>query len=404
MQRRPVMLAAALVSAGLGLTACSSSGQSTASSTGASSAGAGQPLQIAAIEALSGPLAPVGNAMKQGLEAAVSVINAHGGVFGKPVQLTVRDDAGTPDQTVSVLQDLLSGSSKPDAVVPGSVSTEIAAALPILTKYKVFTSDNGAVAQFNDPAKYPYAFGNVYLADDEAKVLADELAAKGYKSVGLVTQNDERGNEMAAALKDQLTAKGISLTSALVPDTAVDATPQLQQIQAASPDALVIDAFVPVASAILKARVKLAMSIPAYGTQALSGQDLSSVGGASDFAGISLHTMSFDVQGTPVDKTPAFTAFLKSALSAADGTLTQAISVYECAYDDVMLAAAAARTAKSTDGAAMAEAAEHLTTTQAPYYVGPLGFSPTSHYPDFTNYWVYTSFGPTVNGQLAPQK
>src|SRR5580704_10261417 len=90
--------------------ACTSSATGSSGTGATSTAGSGtpsQPFKMYAFMALSGPLAAVGDAMKQGLEAGVDVINAHGGVFGKPMTLDVEDDAGDPTQAATLAQSLV---------------------------------------------------------------------------------------------------------------------------------------------------------------------------------------------------------------------------------------------------------------------------------------------------------
>jgi ABC-type branched-subunit amino acid transport system substrate-binding protein len=397
-------VAVALVTALGGVTACSSSKSSTKDSTSAGSSAAvpSTPLNIQAIAALSGPLAAIGAAQQYGAKAAVAVINANGGVFGKPITYNVTDDTGTAAQTVAVLQSIISASTKPDVVIPGSTSTEISPSVPILAKAGIFTSEHGADSTLNDPTKYPYVFGNVYLPKDQSDNLAAAFIDKGYKSVAVIDNDNARGQSSVASFKSVFSAKGMSVTSVLVPTTSVDATAQVQQAVASKPDVLLIDAFGPGTAGIVSARAKLGVTIPTYGSQGFTAQDLTTLGPASSLQGIKLQALAVGVKGSAPTKTKAFDTF-SAALAAQTSKLTFNINNYIVAYNDVILAATAAKLANSNDPAKMQAAVEKMTADQAPLYVGPLGYSATNHYPvTGSEYWVYTNFGPVVNGQLEP--
>ena len=59
-------------------------------------------IRIAMAGALTGPVAPVGEQVRKGAEAAVADLNASGGLLGQKLVLTVADDAGTASQAVAV--------------------------------------------------------------------------------------------------------------------------------------------------------------------------------------------------------------------------------------------------------------------------------------------------------------
>src|SRR3954465_15747490 len=58
----------------------------------------------------------------QGLNAAVTDINAKGGIQGREVQLQTQNDQNDPTQAVNLLQQRLSSGKKPDAMYPGGSS------------------------------------------------------------------------------------------------------------------------------------------------------------------------------------------------------------------------------------------------------------------------------------------
>ena len=418
MRTRRLAVTAIGVLAALTTAACSSSGSgssgsatsssaspvSASGSAASSSASTAQtkPLVIDAISSLSGPLAAVGSSQQEGAKAAVAVINAQGGVFGQPIQYNVTDDKSDPTQAVSAVTKILSGSTKPAAVIPGSTSTDTSAVVPLLTKAKIFTPNHSSDDTVNDPTKNPYAFQDVFTSDDQAENLAAKFQSKGYKKVAVIDSDDARGQGALASYKKVFASKGFQVNTVAVPDTSVDATPQVQQLMADKPDVLLVNNFAPTASAVVKAVNKLGLSIPIYGSQTFAANDIGALGGAAAIKGWQLQALALAVKGTPITKGSAFQTFMNQ-LKKQGTKITFTINNYVVAYNDVILAATAAKIADSTDPDKMKAAAESLTPAKAPLYVGPLGFSATSHQPATTSqYWVYTTYGSLTDGQIVP--
>lgn len=393
--------------AAVAMAACSSSGSSNSGTTTSGSGGSGgstptKPLVIKAISSESGALAAVGLSQQEGAKAAVAVINAQGGVFGQPVQYSVQDDKSDPTQAVAVAQSIISSSDKPPVVIPGSTSSDTSATVPILAKANIFTPNHSSDPTVNDPTKYPYAFQDVFTPDDQAANLADKFQTEGFKNVAVIDSDDARGQAALSAYKNVMTAKGFTVHTAAVPATSVDATPQVQQLLVNNPDVLLINNFAPTAGAVVKAVNKLGVTIPVYGSQTFAANDLGALGGAAALKGYKLQALALAVQGTPITKTSAFQTFMNQ-LKKQGTKITFTINNYVVAYNDVILAATAAKIANSTDPAKMKAAAESLTPQTAPLYVGPLGFSATKHTPSTTSqYWVYTTYGSTADGQIVP--
>ena len=83
MTRKPLILLAvgALLA---GTAACGSSSSSKSTSSG--------PVKIGVVAPLTGPFAPLGIGDKAAIEQEVARINADGGVLGRKLEVTVKDD------------------------------------------------------------------------------------------------------------------------------------------------------------------------------------------------------------------------------------------------------------------------------------------------------------------------
>jgi len=359
-------------------------------------------LRIDALAALSGPSAAVGQAMSQGMKAAVTVINDGGGVFGEPVELNLIDYGSGPTQAVAKAQELIS-QGKPQAVIPGTPGSDIAAAMPVFAKAGVFVTHHDTNPDLTDVAKYPYSFTNAYPVDNATASLAERLAGEGYEKIAYLTADDTSSRSNAKSAQKAFEEAGMSTEVGFVPTTAVDGTPQLQQLLATEPDALVLRAYGAQAPPIIKARQKLNPDLPTYGTQDLSASNLDELAPASAYAGMTFQSISLAVAGSPATETPAFKTFYDALKAETGGELPFTIFTYLVGYNDVMLAAAAAEKAKSTDPAKMAEAVESITAEDMPNYVGPVSFSADQHYPEYdSEWWTYIPYGPKVDGLIQP--
>ncbi|MFC5751327.1 ABC transporter substrate-binding protein [Actinomadura rugatobispora] len=397
--RAPRILVAAV--AAMTMAAGTACGPGTDASAPSGTGPGGKPFKIDVLLGLSGDYAPVGKVMAQGARAAASVINQQGGVFGKPVELNVIDTAGDPVQAVTQTRKLVAD-GRPQAVVPGMVTADIMATAPLLAQAKVFMATHGPDPRLNDPKKYPYLFGTTYLRDQMATSLAAEFTAKGFKKVSLITA-EKSGSVGAQTIKDVLGTKGITTNIVTVPVAAVDATSQMQQALDLDPDVLVLDSYGPPSAAIVQARTKLKPDVPTYASQNFSSGDLSENGPASAYDGVRLQSLSFAVKGHPTTQTQAFKAFFDATRQQTGGTLEFSMNTYVVTYNDVILAAYAAKLANSTDPAKMTAAIEKAGPAQIPYFLGPVNFSSSNHYPSFgPEWWAFAGYKGMDNSQIVP--
>lgn len=66
------------------------------------------PIRVGAIVSVSGPLAFVGAATREGYQLAEKVVNDRGGIDGRRLQLVIEDDSSNPDVAVTKVNALLS--------------------------------------------------------------------------------------------------------------------------------------------------------------------------------------------------------------------------------------------------------------------------------------------------------
>ena len=259
------LLAVASAAAICALTACSSGGSTSSSgspaSSGASTSGAsastgssgaaatGSPIAIGSIGSFSGPLGSNTSRMGEVIKAWASWTNAHGGVDGHPVQLTVVDDGGnattaitavrkliTEDKVVAIVSDM----SYPDVswapyaqqagvpVIGGQ--TENA---PFVTNPDFFSSASGAAAE---------SYAEMALAKTNGTKVATVYCAEAPVCKGVAQANQVLGKGIGTGV----------VYSGFVAAAAPDYTSTCQAIDSSGAQSLVLG----VASSTLISLVK----------------------------------------------------------------------------------------------------------------------------------------------------
>jgi branched-chain amino acid transport system substrate-binding protein len=392
----------------MSVAACSSSGSpagassgSSASSSGSSSGGT---YNVFAVEALSGPDAPYGQAAGDAVKAAVDVINNSGGVLGHKVVLTMKDDAGDPTTAVTLLESELAGATKPNLVVPGLFSTETVPLVPITTKAGILTVAPGDAQSLDDPAKYPLHFSSTPLGSSTAAALIAEMKSKGYTKLGIAVTDDEASVSTESYLEADAKAADMTYTAAQLSLTAVDATPQLEQLMAAKPQVVIFVMDGASNGVLLRSRATLGWTVPFYTNTAGTSFNVGAQVPTADWKNVYLQAQSFLVYGNPETQTPQFKTF-SAALSKYVPQVTQGMALYVNPYDPLLVWAAAANKAKSVDPQKVAAAIQTLTnSSQVPNYVGQgTLYGGDAHFPNFTpSDFVYVPVGPYVDGLVKP--
>jgi ABC-type branched-subunit amino acid transport system substrate-binding protein len=396
------LLTLALLS--MAFAACSEDG-SNASSSPDDDGTLNDSIHVLAIVPLTGPLGPTGEANVIGLEAAAAVLSRDGGCMGAKIEIESKDDAGSATEAVAILQDVIASGDSPDFLLAGSTSTETVPLAALASQNKIVTASAAGAAELNDPeGKYSYHFADATSGPSVAEALSEVLKRDGVQSVAALVPNNVLGIASDSEFKAEGQEAGVSYSSEFVDPAAVDATPQMLNLQKSNPDALVVTGFGPIAAAILQTRNKIGWDIPTYGDSRFAGNDLVGVVGEDAVDGVQLVTLQSQIVGSPLTKTSNFQTMIAEIDSLAERSDTGAFFVYESAYSSLMAYCAAAAKAKSVDPSAVKEAWETLgSVDDIPNWVGPKtpGYSPTNHFDVYTpEDFLVVSPGPFVGGQI----
>ncbi|MFC7528316.1 ABC transporter substrate-binding protein [Actinoplanes sp. GCM10030250] len=92
------------------------------------------PIQVGQIVSLTGNYSPLGTENQKSVALAVDKINAAGGIGGRQIQLTVRDDKSLPDQAVLSFNELKGDS---DAIIGSPFSNSALATIPLVDREEI---------------------------------------------------------------------------------------------------------------------------------------------------------------------------------------------------------------------------------------------------------------------------
>ncbi|MFT5589686.1 MAG: branched-chain amino acid transport system substrate-binding protein [Bradyrhizobium sp.] len=297
-------------------------------------------IKLGAAEALTGPAAKYGSAIKNGLTLAADEINAKGGVDGNKLVLIIEDEQGKKEEAINVFKKLIF-QDKVLMVFGPTLSNSAFAADPIAvaTKVVVFGTSNTADGI---STMGPTVFRNSVM---EADVLPVTTAAAvkhfGLKKVAVVYGNDDAFTKSGYdVFKTTLDAQKIEITTTeTYAKGDVDFKAQLTKIKATNPDAIVCSCLAEEAANIILQTRTLGMKQPFIGGNGFNSPKLFEI--AKDAADNTIMGSPWSSENmTPANK--AFIAAYKTKFNAEPDQFAAQ------AYDAIYIVADALRKMKLT--------------------------------------------------------
>jgi ABC-type branched-subunit amino acid transport system substrate-binding protein len=180
-------------------------------------------IRLGALAPLSRPgFLEAGRHLRAGVELAVDEINQAGGVGGAPLELLLRDTAGSPEHAVTAVRDLDAAGAVAmvgeyhSVVAYAAAGAAVQAGLPFVCSSavldRVVEVPTDVVARIAPAQSYCW------------QVYADHLVAAGPGHVALVVQPDRYWSSGAQLLQTALAARGATTTIieyATLPDTPI---------------------------------------------------------------------------------------------------------------------------------------------------------------------------------------
>ena len=207
------------------------------------------PIVLAVTVPLSGPVAQFGIGVVNGATLAAETFNAAGGIDGREVELVFLDTECNPTVSASVAADV---ASRADifAVVGDLCSADVIAMLPIMDEAGITMVSPGA----SSPAITDLIMDEGYegwirtaprdITQGRQMVkLATEVL--GLSNLAVLYATDDYGQGLNGAIEETAASAGATIVASetFIPEQTTDFTPQLTNIAAADPEAILLVGF-----------------------------------------------------------------------------------------------------------------------------------------------------------------
>jgi branched-chain amino acid transport system substrate-binding protein len=401
---------AAPAASGTATTGATTAGSAPTGGATPSGAASGSPFSVLFIGDQSGPAKLAGSGQIQGLRAAADYLGSHGGIDGHPIKISVQNDGGDGGTASSLVIKAME-SNPPDLIYAGTESSETTAMYPVLSRLHelgIAQTDGANSLATKASSAFPAQFDSMPGTATQDKSAAAFFKAHGYKKVGILQSSISLAEGETSTMETALKAVGITPVLASFPATAVDVTPEMSQLKSDGVDAVYAEDFGAQVGYTLSARSKLAWNVPIVGDLAFASINLADVVGSNTSELDNVYLLV--ARDQPATASGSGLATFKrywGHFKVPAVTAATSINDVSESWDALLAVAAAAGTAKSTSGPAIAAALEKQTHSDMPYAtISQVGYSSDDHQnvvarpSDFP----VIKAGKTVNGQIVSGK
>jgi branched-chain amino acid transport system substrate-binding protein len=224
-------------------------------------------VKIGEIGPFSGDAAASGSEQREGIELAVKEKNAGGGVLGQQIRIIFGDDAGKPEQAVSVAKRLTTGDEV--LIILGSTSSPASLAISQVaaeteTPQIVVGGTAQRITTQGNPWVFRSAMPDVKLAGDLVDFIHERFPDK--PKIGFIYVNDDFGKGGLDAFKLRAKKYGITIVAEEKYTRGdLDFTSQLSRIKSAGSQILVDWSRYPEGALIAKQYKQMGLDIPRFG-------------------------------------------------------------------------------------------------------------------------------------------
>jgi branched-chain amino acid transport system substrate-binding protein len=203
-----------------------------------------KPIRIGASISQTGVYAGVGQYAVRGYRLYVDLLNARGGLLGRPVQLIVYDDQSSPATAVRLYSRLISEDHVDVILGPYSSGiTQAVAAVAEKNRRVMIDPFAAASVVFTDTR---WNFQAITPSERYLASIADISKLRGYKTMALFVNNTPSTSAIAAALKARAQAFGIKIVyEQKYPNDASDYSSMVLAAKATRPDVVDGTTYVP---------------------------------------------------------------------------------------------------------------------------------------------------------------
>jgi branched-chain amino acid transport system substrate-binding protein len=187
----------------------------TASAIAATSTPKADPIVFGMATPLSGPLTFNGTQEVNGAKLAVAQLNAKGGVLGRPINLTVEDDACNPTDAITAGNKLIG--QHPSLIFGFHCSSATLAAMQLVQQARIplinSISTNPGIAGGSGVGGNKWVFTLTPTDATFATALVRFFKLQKVHSVAIVAENTDYGRGGAEAMRVRAKAFGLDVTS-----------------------------------------------------------------------------------------------------------------------------------------------------------------------------------------------
>jgi branched-chain amino acid transport system substrate-binding protein len=285
----------------------------------------GEPIRIGTLTALSGPFAPWGVNVTNGMQMAVADINEAGGVDGRPLELVERDTASDPQEGVTALRGMIDQ----DGVIAagGVISSDVGLATARIAEQSqvpLFLVKAGSGAILTSDSRYTFRTC-LPAAPMTMAPVAGYLEQEGLTRAGAVVADYEWGRAIESAFDASLGEAGIETQVEVAPVTDTDFTSYLRSLQGFEPDVIVATGHPPGSGAITSQSAELGIDTLVTGPWAVLASVMDGVGDAAFDRYIDFDCADYsdsEYQELAARYNEQFDAFMEDDAVAAYGIVT----------------------------------------------------------------------------------
>ena len=220
-----------------------------------------QPVKVGVIVSLTGNYAPLGSEDRKSIELAVQQLNDKGGLLGRKIELTVKDDRSQPDQSVLAFNELKGAGVA--AVIGSPFSNSALATIPQVDRAKIpYLSLTPADEQVKPV--HPYVFVVPATAGTYADRILQYYQAQGYSKVAVAYDTKSSYAQAGfAGMQAKADSYGVRLVaSEEFQTTTTEFSAVLNHVKSAGAQALTVWATGPPAVAFAKQYPTANLGIP----------------------------------------------------------------------------------------------------------------------------------------------
>src|SRR5437016_7365245 len=237
----------------------------------ASSAQAQDTIKFGVITDRIGVSKPYSEPSTEGLVFGANEINKKGGILGKKIELLIEDDQSRPDISAALARKLIDQGAVFILSLSLSPATQQQQTVTMEAKMPQMTPMNSA-DYLTTQLDNPYFWQTGPLGSVQIATLLAHAKAKNLKRVALITDNSELGQAINKAFRAGLEKSGIQIVEEeVVSNGSTTATPQMQKIRGANPEALFVAGVVTATNVLIfKSYRELGLKFPIHASYNLS--------------------------------------------------------------------------------------------------------------------------------------